>query len=66
MLKTLGTTVDWKNPDRALGMPLKIKMNFLIQGVYNIPLELRGKNKFNLPYKFSIKILGHEINGGIY
>lgn len=45
MIKTLGTTIDWKNPDRAIGITTKVKLNFTIHGVFNIPEELRGYNK---------------------
>ena len=44
MIKTLGTTIDWKSPDRALNIASKIKIGVHINGIYNIPKELRGKN----------------------
>ena len=64
MLKTLAATNDVKTSDKHLQFLHKVKATFEIKGIYNLPSELRGKNIFEIPYKFKISILNKKIEGG--
>ena len=64
MIKTVAPLNDLKTTDKLLHFLHKVKVNLEIKGIYNIPKELRGKNIFEIPYKFKIFILNKKIKGG--
>lgn len=54
---TINTLSEIKNPEKFLGLNQKVKMQLNINGIYNLPNELKMKNPYTISYDFELYLL---------